>query len=292
MSHHACTANGVRLHYRRAGTGPEVIVFLHGFPQTGHCWERVAARLVDGFTIIAPDLRGVGESERPTSGYDKKTMAADIRGLVSTLGFERVHIIGHDIGAAVAYAYAAQWPDAVARLAMIEMLLPGFGLEDLYAIRRPGEFAHMPFFMTPDLPEWLIAGREPAFFDWFIRNMAADQAAFDPDDIAAYARAYARPGALRAAFDSYRAFWQDAEDNRRLATTRLPMPVLAIGGDLSVGTALVDSLRALATDVRGTVYEGCGHFIPDEQPDRLAGDLRAFLGEERLTPGLKEFEPS
>ena len=281
ITHHAALANGTRIHYRRAGAGSEAIVCLHGFPQTGRIWERLATRLAGQFTVIAPDLRGAGESQRPATGYDKKTMAADIHALVGSLGFDRVYLVGHDIGAAVAYAYAAQWPSEVARLAMIEMLLPGFGLEALWAIRKPGEFAHMPFFMTPDLPEWLIAGREAAFLEWFIRNMVADQAAFGPDDIAAYADAYARPGALRAGFDTYRAFWQDAEDNKDFARRKLAMPVLAIGAGLSVGTALAQSLQPLVEDLRDLVFEDCGHFIPDEQPERLARELDAFFGEGR-----------
>ena len=281
IEHRSALANGTRIHYRRVGAGAEAVVCLHGFPQTGRSWERLAARLAGRFTIIAPDLRGAGESQRPATGYDKKTMAADIHELVASLGFGRVHLVGHDIGAAVAYAYAAQWPDEVARLVMIEMLLPGFGLEALWAIRKPGEFAHMPFFMTPDLPEWLIAGREAAFLDWFVRNMVADQAAFGPDDIAAYAQAYARPGALRAGFDGYRAFWQDAEDNKRFADVKLTMPVLAIGAGLSVGTALAESLQPLTEHLRGLVFEDCGHFIPDEQPERLARELETFLGEGR-----------
>lgn len=284
ITHHSALASGVRIHYRRVGEGPEAVVCLHGFPQTGRAWERLAVRLAERFTVIAPDLRGAGDSQRPEDGYDKKTVAVDIRALVASLGLGRVHLVGHDIGAAVAYAYAAQWPDEVARLVMIEMLLPGFGLEAMYAIRRPGEFAHTPFFMAPDLPEWLVAGREAAFLEWFIRNMVADQAAFGPDDIAAYARAYARPGALRAAFDGYRAFWQDADDNKTFAQTKLKMPVLAIGAELSVGTALAQSLEPLAEDLRGLVFEGCGHFIPDEQPDRLARELEAYLGEGRPDP--------
>ena len=281
IEHRSAFANGTRIHYRRAGAGSEAIVCLHGFPQTGRSWEKLAARLASRFTIIAPDLRGAGESQRPATGYDKKTMAADVHELVASLGFDRVHLVGHDIGAAVAYAYAAQWPDGVARLVMIDMLLPGFGLEALWTIRKPGEFAHMPFFMTPDLPEWLITGREAAFLEWFIRNMVADQAAFGPDDVSAYAHAYARPGALRAGFDSYRAFWQDAGDNKRFANTRLKMPVLAIGAELSVGTALAESLQPLTKHLRGLVFEACGHFIPDEQPERLARELENFFGEGR-----------
>lgn len=204
-------------------------------------------------------------------------MAADIRALVASLGSSRIHLVGHDIGAAVAYAFAAQWPDEVARLVLMEMLLPGFGLEIMYAVRRPGEFAWTPFFMAPDLPEWLIAGREAAFLDWFIRNLVVDQAAFGPDDVAAYAQAYARPGALRAGFDLYRAFWQDAEDNKRFARTRLPMPVLAIGGGSSVGSALAQSLQPLAVDVRDLVFADCGHFIPDERPEQLAHELSTFF---------------
>ena len=279
VQHGIAIVSGGRMHYRRVGTGPEAVVLLHGFPQTGRSWDRVAAQLADRFTVIAPDLRGAGESHRPATGYDKKTMAADIHGLTESLGLGRFHLVGHDIGGMVAYAHAAQWPEEVASLTMIEMLLPGFGIEALYAIRLPGQFAHMPFFMAQDLPEWLVAGREFAFLEWFIRANSVDQAAFSLEDITAYAGVYARPGALRAGFDTFRAFWQDAEDNSVFARTRLPMPVLAIGAQQNVGSMLEQSLRPLTENVRGLVIENCGHFIPDEQPDRLVRRLVAFFAE-------------
>ena len=279
IRHGASVASGIKMHYWRAGEGSRAVVCLHGFPQTSVLWRRLAAHLTGDVTLIAPDLRGAGESERPASGYDKKTMAVDVHALVGSLGFSKVHLVGHDIGAAVAYAYAAQWPGEVASLTMIEMLLPGFGLEAMYAIRKPGEFAWMPFFMAQDLPEWLLAGREAPFLDWFIRNQVVDQSAFGPEDVAMTAQAYGRPGALRAAFDTYRAFWQDAEDNKRFAQSKLSMPVLAIGAEMSLGTALADSLGPLSRNLRGRVFEDCGHFVPDEQPKRLARELEAFLAE-------------
>lgn len=131
IRHASFVVDGRRIHYRRAGSGRDVVLCLHGFPQTGRCWERLASRLANRFTIIAPDLRGTGESDRPATGYDKKTMSGDIRALVASLGHARIHLVGHDIGAAVAYAYAARWPGEVARLVLMEMLLPGFGLEAL-----------------------------------------------------------------------------------------------------------------------------------------------------------------
>lgn len=277
VTQHAFVGSGNRVQYRQMGDGAEVVLLLHGFPQTGRSWEKVAARLAPTYTVVMPDLRGAGESQRPAKGYDKKTMAGDIHDVVASLGFDRIHLVGHDIGGMVAYAYAAQWPEQVSRLVMIEMLLPGFGLEAMYAIRQPGRFAHMPFFMTDDLPEWMLAGREAPFLDWFIRNNIVDQTAFSSDDIAAYAQAYSRPGALRAGFDWFRAFWQDAEDNKGFGQTRLTMPVLAIGGAQSAGAFLEKSLPPLTETLRGLVFEGCGHFVPDEQPDRLARELEAFF---------------
>ena len=277
VRHKTFTGSGARIHYRTAGAGDELVVCLHGFPQTGRCWEHLMIGMSDRFTVIAPDLRGAGESERPATGYDKKTLAGDIRELVHSLRHKRVHLVGHDIGSAVAYAYAAQWPDEVGRLVMMEMLLPGFGLEAMFAIRKPGEFAHMPFFMAQDLAEWLIAGREGAFTDWFIRNMVANQAAFGPDDIAAYGGSLARPGALRAGFALYRAFWEDAEDNRTFAKKKLPMPVLAIGGAMSLADAFGVSLEPLTASLQSLVFEDCGHFILEEQPARVMHELRSFL---------------
>lgn len=273
---HTVTVNGLRLHARRLGNASQTVVLLHGFPQTGRSWEKVARQLAPQFTVIAPDLRGAGESGRPATGYDKKTMAADLHKLLQTLDLGRVHLVGHDIGM-VAYAYAAQWPESVVSLTLIEMLLPGFGIEAMYAIRQPGRFAHMPFFMAQDLPEWLLAGKEAAFIDWFIRSNIMDQDAFSPEEMAVYMHAYARPSALRAAFDWFRSFWQDAEDNQAWAAAPLTMPVLAIGGSASVGSMLEQSLRPLANDLRGLVLEDCGHFVPDEQSLRLARELAAFF---------------
>jgi pimeloyl-ACP methyl ester carboxylesterase len=282
VSHGTFAASRGRIHYRRLGDGPELVFCLHGFPQTGRLWDRTARWLAKHFTVIAPDLPGAGESQRPQSGYDKKSIAGDIRELARSLSHGSLRLVGHDIGAAVAYAYAAQWPNEVSHLAMVEMLLPGFGLEAMFAVRKPGEFAHMPFFMAPDLPEWLIAGREHEFVDWFIRNMVSDQSAFASADISAYATPYARPGALRAAFNLYRAFWQDAEDNKCFGETKLAMPVLAIGGEMSLGRTLEQSLGPLTTNLHGLVFEQCGHFIPDEQPERLARDLLRFFDEGHL----------
>ena len=285
IRHRTFDASATRVHYRLIGDGPEPVVCLHGFPQNGRLWERTGEFLGERYTVIAPDLRGAGESGRPPSGYDKETMAGDVHDLVASLGHGSVCLVGHDIGAAVAYAYAAQWPDEVSHLVMIEMLLPGFGLEALYAIRRPGEFAHMPFFMAQDVPEWLISGREATFLEWFIRNMVSDQGTFGPEDVAAYVQAYARPGALRAAFDTYRAFWRDADDNRAFARTKLTMAVLAVGAELSLGQLVEQSLKPLCERLRGLILERCGHFVPDEQPERLALELGLFFGEESLRNG-------
>jgi pimeloyl-ACP methyl ester carboxylesterase len=286
VSHGTFAASGCRIHYRRIGNGPEPVLCLHGFPQTGRLWERTGRLLGERYTVIAPDLRGAGESQRTPDGYDKKTIAGDIHELIGSLGYGALRLVGHDIGAAVAYAYASQWPGEVSHLAMVEMLLPGFGLEAMYAIRKPGEFAHMPFFMAADLPEWLIASREREFIDWFIRNMVSNQSAFASSDISAYVTPYARPGALRAAFELYRAFWQDAEDNRSFGETKLTMPVLAIGGEMSLGRLLEQSLEPLTKDLRGLVFEHCGHFIPDEQPEQLARELIQFFDEGEQRGGV------
>ena len=278
LAHRMAEANGIRLHYVTAGSGPDVLVLLHGWPQTARAWTRLIPCLSDRYTVIAPDLRGAGDSARPMTGYDKKTAAQDVQVLITGLGHRRIELVGHDIGAMVAYAYAAQWPDEVAHLVLAESGLPGFGVEALWAISKPGQFAHMPFFMTPDLPEMLVEGREAAFIEWFIRTHTFDQAAFGEADFRAYAHAYALPGALRAGFDYYRAFWQDQEDNKGFARTKLAMPVLTIGAAMSVGDALEKQARQVADDVRGLVFEDCGHFVPEEQPERLAREITTFFG--------------
>lgn len=278
MTHHSITVNGIRLHYVTAGTG-DPVVLLHGWPQTWHEWRRVIPALAAKFTVVAPDLRGFGDSDKPAGGYDKRTVAEDVYRLVQHLGLGPVNLVGHDLGMMVAYAYASAHPDEVRKLVLAEAGLPGLGLEELFDTAKYPQFWHFGFFSAPNVAESLIAGRERPFVSHFIRMQSYDPTGVSEEDLDEYARRLAAPGALRGGFEHYRAFPVDAGHNREHARTRLPMPVLTMGGALSIGDLLEKAIKPLARHVRGVVIERSGHYLAEEQPDVVAGELLKFFGE-------------
>ncbi len=234
-AHHTAEVNGVRLHYVMAGAG-DPVVLLHGWPQTWHEWRHLIPVLASRYTVIAPDLRGFGDSDKPASGYDKRTVAEDIRQLVRHLGLREITLVGHDIGMMVAYHYAAAHPQEVRRLAVAEAALPGLGLEELMDAAKYPKFWHFGFFAAPGVPEMLVAGRERMFLSYFVRHLAFDSYAVTEDDLGEYASRMAAPGALRGGFEHYRAFRRTRGTTRRMpgrscrcrssrsaATTALPV---------------------------------------------------------------------
>jgi len=285
VSHHIAKVNGIRLHYVTAGEG-EPLVLLHGFAQTWYEWRRILPALARRYQVIAPDLRGAGDSEKPPSGYQKKTMAEDIHALVEHLGFERILLVGHDFGAAVGFAYAGAHRQTVRRFVFMEMILPGFGYEE--ALRHP--FAtdglgraiwHIGFLDSPyGIPEALISGRERMFLGWFHKNFAYDPSAIPESDLDEYVRCYSSPGGLRA-LQWYSTHYDDADYFRELAKRPLEMPVLALGGAAFLGDGVRQAMQKVAKDVRGGAIERCGHWIPDERPDYLLDQLLHFFAEER-----------
>jgi pimeloyl-ACP methyl ester carboxylesterase len=275
IRHHFAELRDVRFHYVRAGSG-EPVVLLHGWPQTWYEWRKVIPALAERYTVIAPDLRGLGDSSRPAGGYDKQTIADDVRQLVLSLGFERILLVGHDWGGPVAYAYAAAHPGEVRKLAILDVAIPGSGFEKLVSLRPGGGLWHVAFHNVRDLPEELVAGRERTYLSWFYRT-AYDPAAISDADVDEYVRCYSAPGAMRAGFEYYRALFQDIEDNRESARTKLPMPVLALGGEHGFAAHAKRSMEALAEDVCGGVVERCGHWIPEERPDVLIEELIRFF---------------
>jgi pimeloyl-ACP methyl ester carboxylesterase len=271
VTRHTSTVNGVRLHYLRAGSG-DPVVLLHGWPQTSYEWRKILPALAARFTVIAPDLRGLGDSSKPVTGYDKRTLADDVYKLLGELGVERIHLVGHDWGGVVAYAYAAAHPGDVRSLAVLDVAIPGAGLEQIPQASPTRGLWHISFHGVRDLPEALVSGRERTYLTWFYRT-AYDPQAISEEDIDEYVRCYSEPGALRAGFEYYRAIWQDVEHNRENAKTRLEMPVLALGGDRGFGDLTRHSLEAVARDVRGVVLERCGHWVPEERPAELLEHL-------------------
>jgi len=283
VRHHTAFANGVALHYVTAGAG-DPVVLLHGWPQSWYQWRRVIPALAERYTVVAPDLRGYADSAKPDGPYDTRTMAEDVFQLVQGLGLGPVFLAGHDVGAAVAYAYAAAHRDGVRRLAYVDEPLPGFSYERFAAFAPDapgGGFWWASFHRVPDLPEALVAGREELYLSWFYNALSYDKGAIGRDDLAEYVRAYSVAGAMRASRGFYRDVGVSSAQNRESARDKLTIPVLAVGG-APFGTGNVPELdmREVASDVRGVVIEPCGHFVAEERPDELAAALLAFFGEE------------
>ncbi|MCW3536619.1 alpha/beta fold hydrolase [Burkholderia cenocepacia] len=269
----------VRLHYVTGGPDDgEMVVLLHGWPQTWYTWRHVMPALAeDGYRVVAVDYRGAGESDKPLGGYDKASMAGDIRALVHQLGATRIHLVGRDIGVMVAYAYAAQWPTEIVKLAMLDVPVPGTRIWDEAKASADPQIWHFGLHQQRDIAEMLIAGKERAYILDFYKKRT--HVALSNDDIAVYADAYAAPGALRAGFELYRAFPQDETRFKAFMKHKLPMPVLALAGDKSNGTKELDMARELALDVRGAVAPNTGHWLPDENPAFLTRQLLDFFRE-------------
>lgn len=279
MEHGWARLSAVAMHYLTAGAG-DPVVLLHGWPQTSYEWRRVMPRLAQRHRVIAPDLRGLGDTSRPLEGYDARTVAADVAELLTHhLGIGRFHLVGHDWGGPVAFALAAQHPQTVRTLTIVDVTVPGIGPD----ISQGGRRWHHAFHMTPDLPEALVQGREREYLGWFYREFCWQPGAIGPEDVDEYVRTYAQPGAMRAGFAYYRNLPRNVDDNRALldAGFRLPMPVLAVGGGRSEargrGQEPELSLREIASNVQGMVVAECGHFVPEEQPEVLAQRLLAFF---------------
>ena len=265
--------NGVRLHYLTTGKGNPVIL-LHGYAETSRMWRPLMVELAQTRTVIAPDLRGFGQSSKPISGYDKKTMAQDIHALATSIGFRRATIVGHDIGLMVAYAYAAQFPTEVNRIVLMDAFLPGVG--DWKSVWLLRDLWHFHFY--GETPLKLVAGRERIYFEHFWNDFAADPKHSVPEaDRRFYAAAYAQPGGMRAGFEVFRAFEQDAKDFAQFAETRLTMPMLVLAGEKASGNFLIEQGRLVDTDVQGVVIKGSGHWLMEEAPRQVIPQLVAFI---------------
>ncbi|TCG08227.1 alpha/beta hydrolase [Paraburkholderia steynii] len=271
--------NGVRYHYLLAQGDKKgtPVVLLHGWGSTSYMWRYVMPQLVArGYTVLAPDLRGLGDTSKPATGYDKANVAEDIRALVAKLNLgPQVNVVGHDMGGMVAYAYAAQHPDEVRTLAILDVPLPG--IEPWDQLVQTSRTWHFRFYSVQDVPEMLIAGHELEYLKWFHNSEAVNARAFTNEVEETYAREYAMPGALRAGFEYYRAFPQDVKANQTFSATKLTMPVLGIGGAGSFGPIIGDHLRHVATNVEAVNVQGSGHWVAEEQPAVVTGALLRFL---------------
>jgi pimeloyl-ACP methyl ester carboxylesterase len=265
--------NGTKLHYLTAGKG-EPVLLLHGYAQTSHMWRPLIPELAKTHTVIAPDLRGFGQSAKPEGGYGKKSLAQDVHALMGSLGHKRYGVAGHDIGLMVAYALAAQYPAEVTRIGLMDAFLPGVG--DWTTVWLLRDLWHFHFYGKTPLA--LVEGRERIYFEHFWNDFAADPTkSVSEADRQVYAAAYAQPGGMRAGFEVFRAFEQDAKDFAALAKTRLKMPMLVLTGEKASGEFLIAQGRLVADNVEGVVIKGSGHWLMDEARDQVVPRLLAFF---------------
>jgi pimeloyl-ACP methyl ester carboxylesterase len=280
FSHHTASVNGIQMHYVIGGQG-DPVVLLHGFPQSWYEWRHIMPALAKNYTVIAPDLRGFGDSSRPITGYDGKTTAEDIYQLTSQLGFNQILLVAHDVGSQTAYSYAAAHPNNVSKLVIMDFPFPGF-LPPEFGENGPWWFA---FQQTPNLPEALVEGKEREYISWFFKGLAYNPSAITEEDIDVFANHFSSPGGMRAAFEHFRAFPIDAEQNKESAKDKITMPVLVLGGDIYPalggdfpGNLALSSTQALAANVTGVIVPLSGHWIPEEQPEFVIKQLANFFG--------------
>jgi pimeloyl-ACP methyl ester carboxylesterase len=265
--------DGAVLHYLTAGNGTPLIL-LHGYAETSLMWKPIIPSLAQRFTVIAPDLPGIGDSDIPVDGLDMKRAAIRIHDLARSLGVEHAEVVGHDIGLMVAYAYAALFPAEVTKLVLMDAFLPGVaGWEAIY---NTPSIWHFRF--NGLTPEALVKGREDIYFAYFWNDLAADRNRSLPEaDRQAYVAAYSRPGRMRAGWDYFVSFQQAAKDFAQLSQTKLTMPLLTIAGDKSMGEALGQQARLVAADVISVLLKDTGHWVLEERPKETTEALEKFL---------------
>ena len=273
IASHTAEVDGIRLHYMTAGHGP-ALVLLHGYAETSHMWKPIIPALAERFTVIVPDLPGIGDSAIPSSGLDMNTAAIRMHALVRSLGIEKSEVVGHDIGLMVAYAYAVQFPAEVTKLVVMDAFLPGVGdWETVYNDPRNWHFRfNGPF------PEALVQGRERTYYEHYWNDFAADKNQSIPKaDRKLYAAAYARPGRMRAGWGYFVSFPQTAKEFAQLSRTKLTMPVLSIGGEKSLGDFLGQQMKLVTRDVTVIVLKDTGHWLLEENYRETSDALLKFL---------------
>jgi pimeloyl-ACP methyl ester carboxylesterase len=267
------TVNGIKLHYLSAGNGP-MVVLLHGYAETSRMWLPLMAELAATHRVVAPDLRGAGGSDKPDTGYDKKTMAQDVHALVQSLGAKQITIVGHDIGLMVAYAYAAQFPQETERVVLMDAFLPGIG--DWKSVWLLRDLWHFHFYGPTPLA--LVKGRERTYFEHFWNDFAADpKHSVSETDRRIYAKAYAQSGGMRAGFEYFRNFERDAADFAEMGKTKLTMPMLVLSGEKAGGTFLIEQAKLVDSEVKGQVVQGSGHWLMDEAPGTVIPAIVEFI---------------
>jgi len=272
FKHQYAQVNGVKIHYVIGGKG-EPLLLVHGFGQNWYMWNRLLPELSKHFTVIAPDMRGVGESGKPAGGYDKKNMAVDLHELMKKLGFHHINLAGHDIGLMVAYAYAAQFPADVKKVALMDALLPG--IEPVWSQVRAQAW-WFGFFAMPNSGA-IVAGKAGLFLEGFWPVVGYVKNPFTKNEKNEFIRAYSVPGATTGAFHWFGEFNHDAKDNLEFMKTKLTMPLLALGADHSAGSYLATHCRLVATNVKEVIITGAGHWVVQEQTAQVQKALLDFF---------------
>jgi pimeloyl-ACP methyl ester carboxylesterase len=278
FEHRMVAVAGLRFHCVLGGSGP-TIVLLAGFPQSWYAWRRVMPLLAPHFRVIALDLPGQGDSDKPMNGYDTQTTARRVNGLLKVLGVERHLLVGHDIGSWIGYPYAHEFEQELGGIVFLDGNIPGITLQPTFELTQSDYWRkwHFLFNMIEDLPEALLVGRERVLIEWFFnRKTAVAMSTFSRADIDEYERVYSLPGGMRGMLGYYRAVIQDMEQNQALQTRKLKLPILALGGDGGSAPNIHSAMLPLGEDVRGGVIPNSGHYIPEEQPEALAAELVAF----------------
>jgi pimeloyl-ACP methyl ester carboxylesterase len=277
--HRRVEAGEVGLHVVEGGSGPTLLL-VSGWPQTWCAWRKVMPELARGFRVIAIDPPGLGDSDPPRNGYDTGGVALHLDSILDAVGVSDCRLVGHDVGAWIGYAYAAQRPERVRRLALIDAAIPGLTPAQSYSFspETVHKTWHFAFNFLPELSETLVIGREREFLSWLFRSKSVDwTVAFDDTVIDEYVRAYAAPGRWTAGLGYYRDLFDSVAQNRDAVNKPLPMPVLAVGGEKGVGAMMVQALGGAATDVEGVVIPDCGHYVPEEKPESLLDVLLPFV---------------
>jgi len=272
--HEVVAASDVKLHVVRGGRG-DPVVLLAGWPQSWYAWHKLMPRLAAQYEVAAIDLPGMGDSERPTKGYDVAAMARRVHDAVDALGFAHVRLVTHDIGTWLAFPYAHEYAASLRKVVFMDAVIPG-----LFAAPSDPKLWHFGFNQQRGLAEALTAGRERVFLEWFFRNRALVTDAISEADLDEYERVYSAPGAMQAGFEYYRAMPISMQQNKAYAARgKLKVPAAVFGSDTPIGPVMIDAMQQLCENVVAEIVPGSGHYIPEEQPDWLFGKLSTFLAD-------------
>lgn len=276
VTHHTVQAGEIAIHCVEAGSG-NPLVLIHGFPQHWWMWRKVMPTLAQHHRVIAIDQRGMGGSAITSQGYDKSTLARDLKALLDALGIDKAHICGYDLGGGTAFAFAHLFPQTVEKLLMIEYAPPGFGYE--YGMQPAPDWQswQLAFFTVPDVAVQFIAGKERELLAWYFWHWSHNPEAIDQADFEVYVRQLQKPGSLRAGFSHFASVFEDTRQVQAFAASKLTMPLLALGGERGAGAYVLGAMQRLAERAEGGIVPRAGHWIADEQPEELARRMLDFL---------------